>query len=388
MSGLPRTGDGLDAVVVGGGLSGGLTALALASREPPARVALVERATRLGGNHTWSFFESDLSAGAQQLVAPLIGTAWQAVVVIFPGAPRRLEGGYASISSAHFDAVVRARVQAAGGVVLAGAAATAVEGRQVTLEGGSVLRAPLVVDARDAAAPAAAGAGYQKFVGLEVELAAGDAVAPAQPVLMDATVAQDGGYRFMYVLPLGGGRALYEDTTFADGPDLDRPAAEARVRRYLAARGLTVARVLRVEHGVLPMPWRGMETSAPAADGPVRAGMAAGWFHPATGYSLPVAARLALLIAGTTPAALPAALQAFRKTHERQARFARLLNRMLFQMVAPERRWTVFARFFALPPDTIRRFFRLETTAADRARILCGPPASLIRTTAAAKEAA
>src|SRR4051812_17639459 len=146
MSGLPRTGDGLDAVVVGGGLSGGLTALALASREPPARVALVERATRLGGNHTWSFFESDLSAGAQQLVAPLIGTAWQAVVVIFPGAPRRLEGGYASISSAHFDAVVRARVQAAGGVVLAGAAATAVEGRQVTLEGGSVLRAPLVVD--------------------------------------------------------------------------------------------------------------------------------------------------------------------------------------------------------------------------------------------------
>ena len=49
-----------DHVIVGGGLAGGLIALALANAGRGGHVTLIEREPRLGGNHTWSFHLTDL----------------------------------------------------------------------------------------------------------------------------------------------------------------------------------------------------------------------------------------------------------------------------------------------------------------------------------------
>jgi lycopene beta-cyclase len=105
------------------------------------------------------------------------------------------------------------------------------------------------------------------------------------------------------------------------------------------------------------------------------AGYAGGLFHPTTGYSLPVALRFALLLAGAAPRAIPGAtLEAWLTGHRRQVRFCLLLNRMMFGAFAPEERYHVLERFYRLPEGTIRRFYALDMNALDRARIVCGRP--------------
>jgi len=109
---------------------------------------------------------------------------------------------------------------------------------------------------------------------------------------------------------------------------------------------------------------------------PLRAGFAGGWFHPATGYSFPVAVRLATLVA-SLPAerAIGPELLALARRHRAQARFAHLLNWMMFRAYPPGERWHVLERFYRdMPEDTILRFYSLETTWRDRARILSGRP--------------
>jgi lycopene beta-cyclase len=50
-----------DLILVGGGLAAGLIAWRLALDRPDLRVAVVERDGRIGGRHTWSFFDGDVS---------------------------------------------------------------------------------------------------------------------------------------------------------------------------------------------------------------------------------------------------------------------------------------------------------------------------------------
>ena len=68
--------DRFDVILVGGGLQNGLIALAVLHHRPETRLALVERANRLGGNHTWCFFESDVPGGATAWIDTLIVHQW------------------------------------------------------------------------------------------------------------------------------------------------------------------------------------------------------------------------------------------------------------------------------------------------------------------------
>jgi lycopene beta-cyclase len=131
------------------------------------------------------------------------------------------------------------------------------------------------------------------------------------------------------------------------------------------------------ERGVLPMPWAGRAVAV--EDGILRAGWRGGWFHPATGYSLPVAARLAEAVAGSDPEAVRAgALRPLLRRHRRQRRYAHLLNRMLFRWYPPRARRNIFERFYRLPEETIARFYALDLRTVDRLRLVVGrPPAGL-----------
>ena len=363
-----------DYVLVGGGLQNALLALALRARRPGARVALVERAAALGGNHTWSFHEGDVPEAAREWVEPLVARRWPAYEVRFPGLERILRHAYATIPSARLDAVVRDRLaEAPGCAVITGAAAVEVGPHVVRLEDGRALEGTLVVDARGPGhGRPGGGAGFQKFVGVELRLE--KPIAPAQPIVMDATVPQADGFRFVYVLPLAEDRVLVEDTYFSDSDLLDRGALRQRALAYAHEKGLSPFSVVREEEGVLPLPWSG-PLPCPF-DPPLVAGYAGGFFHPVTGYSLPVAVRLASLVASLPPErALGAELQAFARRHRAQARFAHLLNWLMFQAYPPPSRWHVLERFYReMPEDTIRRFYALDMTVKDRARLLLGRP--------------
>jgi lycopene beta-cyclase len=268
---------------------------------------------------------------------------------------------------------VRARL----GDRLVRARADYVGGHEVVLAGGRCLRAILIVDARGPAAMPRVAEAYQKFVGVELDLAE---PAPAlRATVMDATVAQEDGMRFVYTLPFSPTRVLVEDTVLSDSAVLDRPRLEGRALAYARGLGLRIERIARVEHGVLPLPLAGDGPRVPHADAdaPLAIGYQGGWFHPTTGYSLPAAVRVAWTLAGLPPAdalASGSPLRALARELGPSAAFGRLLNRLLFRATPPGDRWRVLERFHRLPDETIARFYRLDLRHRDRLRILCGRP--------------
>jgi len=365
-----------DYIIVGGGLQGGLIALTLRQIQPHARVMLIERGPRPAGNHTWSFHAADLPAESEPIVRPLIVGKWSGYWVKFPDYSCNVASAYASISSEFFaDAL-----ETCGCDLLTNTIATAIAPNRVQLADGSELAARCVIDARGPeAAEVPSGTGYQKFVGLEIET---ERPWPETlPTVMDATVPQTDGYRFVYTLPFTPHRILIEDTYFADGNALDYAVLRQRVEDVIVAANIGTWRILREESGVLPMPWAGAGISGNAS-GLLVTGYAGGWFHPATGYSFPLAVRLALAIANCSPdRAHMAAKSLARKIVPRQ-QFARLLNRLLFTVVVPSERWQVFRRLYrSLPDSLLNRFYALEFGAIDAARLLVGwpPPLALSR---------
>lgn len=368
-------------LIMGGGLAGGLIALALARGGRGPGVVLVEGETQLGGNHTWSFHDSDLDGEGEALISDLITCRWPGQQVRFPGHARTLPTGYASITSARFAQVVGARLETAGVRSYLGRRVVAEERDGIRLDDGTRLEGGLVIDARGPdRRTAEVGTGYQKFLGLEVELR--EPGPWSVPLLMDATVPQRDGYRFMYVLPFSPRRVLVEDTTYSASGALDSEECEWNVRDYLEQNGARVQRVLRREAGVLPLPTRAAhrqrQDSAGAAS-PLMVGYRGGFFHPVTGYSLPLAVRVALAVAGAaTPLEARARVDDVRRTLRGQARFGRMLNRLMFGAMSPAARWTAFERFYRLPAPIIERFYASQSSWADQARMLVGrPPAGM-----------
>jgi len=363
-----------DYALVGGGLHNGLIALALRHARPDARIVMIERGAAVGGNHTWCFHAGDVGAALAPWIDPLVVTRWDGYDVAFPAYARRLDSPYARVTSERLAGAVTDALAAPGSHLLVETTAISTAADHVIVRSASntVTRvdASLVIDARgpDAGRPAACG--WQKFLGQELVLDRPHGL--DRPILMDATVPQLDGFRFLYVLPLATDRLLVEDTYFSDSPQLDVGALRARIADYGRPRGWIPTRVAREEVGVLPLPWR-CELGPLVA--PLIAGYGGGWFHPVTGYSFPIAARLAGFLANRLPEEVFGPdLDAHAAEHADQLAFALRLNRMLFHWFAPADRWHVLERFYRLPDPTIRRFYALETTRMDRARILIGRP--------------
>lgn len=342
-------------------------------RHPHLRLAVVEQ-DRVGGNHVWSHFAADVDDEDAWLVEPLISHRWEAYDVAFPGFARELRAPYRSITSERLAEVVHARLPA--DAVVRGRVAEARPDR-VRLHDGRTLRTGAVLDARGPGDLGLLRLGYQKFVGQVLHTRAPHGV--THPVVMDATVEQHDGYRFVYLLPFGPHELFVEDTYYSDSPDLDVRELQRRVAAYAAAHGWPVERTSRTESGVLPVVVSGDFERYWASTGTelAKAGMRAGLFHPTTGYSLPDAIRLAGLVAAADDLSHPALL---RLTHEHAARtwkergFYRLLDTMLFGAAAPAERYRVLRHFYRLGPALVQRFYAARSTRADQFRILAGRP--------------
>ena len=385
---LPTASAPVDVAIVGGGLAGGLIALALAKRRPQVRVALIEADAALGGNHVWSFFESDIAAAERALIEPLICHRWPDYDVRFPGHARTIASPYRSIESERLDAVLRARLPAEA--IVTGRVVQALTPGAVHFADGGVLAAGGVIDARGAGDLAQLDLGWQKFVGQELVTAAPHGV--TRPMVMDATVDQTEGYRFVYLLPFAADRLFVEDTYYSENAALDVPALSQRIADYAAAAGWQVTAVARAETGVLPVAMGGDFAAYWEGDAPgvAKAGVRAGLFHPTTGYSLPDAVRTAAFVStldDLSGSALHRALRARAAAAWGQRGFYRLLDRMLFRAAAPMDRYRVLERFYRLDAGLIGRFYAARSTGVDKARILIGkPPVPLSRALRQLKE--
>jgi lycopene beta-cyclase len=353
-----------DLILVGGGLANGLLAFRLLQTRPELSMVVLEAGPTLGGNHTWSFHGSDVSKEQLEWLWVLASKSWPSHDVVFNWGSRRIGGGYHSIRSEDFHdklaTLLKDRLRVNTRV-------TDLTATAVTLATGETLEAKAVIDGRGFSSAPAWPCGYQKFLGLDVELATPHGL--EVPLIMDGRVEQHGAFRFVYLLPWTEKRVLVEDTYYADDQHVDLPAMRERITKYLAERGLSVTRVHREEHGVLPIPLSG---AAPTFDRPT-IGVAAGLFHAATGYSVPMAADLAHRLAerpSFEANELTEWLAHYARNHWSTQGFFRLLNRMLFRGAVPDERVRIFESFYRHNDELIGRFYRGQLGRVDVIKVL------------------
>ena len=368
MTGGPT--DKCDVAIVGGGLAGGLAALALAAKRPDLDVRLIEPGP-IGGNHIWSFFDSDIAKKDRWLVAPLVRHHWTHYDVAFPSHQRGLRMGYKSIPGEALAEAVSAALPAEH---IIADKAKHVAPDHLLLSRGGRLSAKRVIDARGASKFPGLNCGWQKFVGQALTVEGGHGL--DQPVVMDATVEQLDGYRFVYLLPFDAETVFVEDTYYSDSPELDVADVKTRIATYAARRQWNVTATTREETGVLPVVIAGeFGRLWPESDRTARIGVRAGAFHATTGYSLPDAVRTASVLPDLIDRAdLPTRLRNRAATSWRRQRFYRMLGAMLFRAAEPDERFRIFERFYRLSPALIARFYAGRSSTADKLRILSGKP--------------
>ena len=364
-----------DIAILGGGLAGGLIALALAERQPELDIVLIEQDEALGGNHVWSFFGPDVAKEDRWLLERLVVKGWKGYDVAFPGLDRTLPATYYSMTSERLNYELRQTLPPRS--ILSGRRVVEADAREVRLADGSRVSANAVIDARGMRLSGELTGGWQKFVGRLVELEEPHGL--ERPVVMDANVDQIDGYRFVYCLPFGPREVFVEDTYYSDSSTLDRAAVGQRIERYCADRGWTITRTISEEHGVLPVVsggdfdafWRATGEST------AKAGTRAGLFHPLTSYSLPHAVRFAAALAARKDFSAEG-LARFSEDHARtewkRADFARRLAKMLFEAATPHERYKVLERFYRLDNKLIERFYGARSTLTDKLRLVSGKP--------------
>jgi lycopene beta-cyclase len=377
-----------DVAIVGGGLAGGLIALAMHRARPDFRIVVIEAGRTIGGNHRWSWFDSDLSDKGRALLSTFRQTSWdEGYDVQFPKYRRTLETAYRSMASTDFHAGLMGALPQ--GTVLLDRKAESLDAGGIDLapgEDGKAQRieAQSVIDCRSFRPSPHLNGGWQVFLGRHMRLEEEHGV--ERPVIMDANVEQlaphgnGGAYRFVYTLPLGANDIFVEDTYYADDPQLDRSALAGRIDQYVREQGWHEGAAIGHEAGVLPVLTGGDfgkyqdEVRIP---GVAIAGARGGFTHPLTSYTMCVAVENALIAADNAELSgeeLAALFETRARQHWRRTGYYRLLARFLFFAAKPEKRVKVFQRFYKLREGLIERFYAARSHPLDKARVLWGEP--------------
>ncbi|WP_280507789.1 lycopene cyclase family protein [Nocardia flavorosea] len=193
------------------------------------------------------------------------------------------------------------RLDLAGATVLTGRA-TILDRHTVTVDSGRTVRTDRVVDARGLRRRA--GRAEQTAYGLVLDDPGHD-----EPALFmdwrDDNGADPGSPRsFLYTIPVGGGRVLFEETCLVGAPAIDLGELARRLRCRLRARGIPVRGDEPVERVRFPV--------VGGTPGAGRFGAAGGYLHPATGYSVGAALAAAGDIAAGHTATSSAARAVYR----------------------------------------------------------------------------
>lgn len=341
----------IDLALIGGGLANALVAWRLHMTHPGISLVLLEAGTTLGAHRAWSFLGTDVTKAQLEWLWVLLTKSWPSHDVAFTGAPKRLGGGFHSLTGEdlHWKLVERL-----GERVRFRATAVEVGPTHVLLDSGERLEARAVIDGREPS-PAAASApgGFRHTVALELELERPHAL---EVPLVDARFPESEAFRFATLLPWDERRLRVTETAYStDASTPDARASRARLLPWLATQGLVVKTVLADEVRTRALPSSG---EAPALTRPL-VGPAAGLFHATTGESLPMAVDVADELAKLPDLAAPALtawLAAHARRHWAQQAFYRRLTRMLLNAGDAGAQRRLFASLSAHGEDTVARF--------------------------------
>jgi lycopene beta-cyclase len=343
-------------IILGGGLWGGLLALRLKLDRPDVTFVLHEAQDKLGGNHTWSFHETDVAPENMKWLSSIIRTSWNGYDVKFPEYTKHITVPYHSISSEKFNHVIQ-KILSKEELQL-NSTLSLTQAKELS---------SIIIDTRGILPETSCG--WQKFVGLEVELLEPHGF--KFPILMDATIAQKDGFRFIYYLPMDEKTILVEDTRYSEAMDLDVAEIEHEIEKIIFMQGWRRKEILRREVGILPLPLKKVHSVTTAEV--INLG---GIFHDTTGYSFPDAVRVtdALLKTNFSYQALNEAIKTYGQSRVSDRFYFRLLNHLMFKATSDDLRYKVLQHFYRMPQPFIEKFYRGQMTAVDRLRMFMGRP--------------
>lgn len=199
--------------------------------------------------------------------------------------------------------------QLAGVQLHAGRAVGSPQRGVVTLADGSQLRASVVIDAGGRVRPldptsSPQTPAEQTAYGVILDSAlTAPLTAPGEALFMDwrADHGETGWPTFLYVVPLGGGQVLVEETSLARRPGLPLSTLRRRLHARLAHHGIAAPKDSRSEKVSFPV-----DAPRHRGRGVLGFGAAAPLIHPATGFSVAASLRLAPQVADALAAHLPA----------------------------------------------------------------------------------
>jgi lycopene beta-cyclase len=359
--------DGL--LIAGGGLAGSLAALAMARTRPDVPILLVEEGEGFGGHHLLFFFDRDIGDADRQLADPLATHRWPGYYVAFPEQSRKLKTACSAIHPTEIDRAVRETLRP--DQYRLGTRIVAVRDNELILQGGEKIKADGAIDARGAANLSMLELGWHKFLSRQYRFSGPHGL--DRPVLIDATVGQNHAAGFFRCFPLTEDRMVVEEAHLSELPGLDAEDAGARIDAYIARRGWAAAELEHEATGAHPLGIGGDFAAFWRVGGArvAKLGVRGGFFHPATGYSLPDALLTASLLTEQrdfTGAALHDMFEQHSMALWRKREFYRDFNRSLFS-AAPADRMTKVERVYGLDPGVIARFHGAQATMLDRRRI-------------------
>ncbi|MDG1142589.1 MAG: lycopene beta-cyclase CrtY [Hellea sp.] len=376
-------------VVVGAGLSGLILAWRCLSSNPNVSVIIIDSNHIIGGDHTWSFNINDIESSLHEWIEPFIAHSWKKYDVKFKGYSRRLNIPYCTGNSNSLRACVDPFIKSGRLKLILDTEVVKLTSFDVTILNGEKFTGDYIFDARGFTFDDNIKLGIQKFYGKTIETAKPHNL--KYPIIMDATVSQHDGYRFIYCLPFGKNQILIEDTYYSDGLNFDQDKYNKRIDQYIEGNNWTEHKVIRVEKGILPITLaidskliekRGLKNKEP-----IKIGMRGNFYHPVTGYSFPDSVRLASKISRTINSCdknklvnLDLEIRKYKLLLYRRDRYFRLLNRLLFKASSPSKRHLVLQRFYTLSESLIKRFYEGNLHKKDMLRILIGkPPVPVLR---------
>lgn len=360
------TGRKHDIVIAGGGLAGGLIALALRRQRPDLDLLVVEATERLGGRqrHTW------IGDADQGMLLDQFRTArWDRADFVFPATARQIALPVRSISSEDFDAGLRRALPSE--CLRLRAPIVGLTAGMVTLDRGETITGRTVIDCRGFAASDALDLAWRTSLERSVACAAAHHV--VCPMLVDAGGEQGGDFAFAQVLPIGVSELVVSEHRISRRPQIDRRELSSALEATCQRAGWQ-GDIKGSEAGVRPLVAGGSlirHYNAIATPGVPLAGSRGLFLHPLTGSS--VSAALAMAQAIAAEADLPgdqlAAMLANRaRAHWQAMKPARgLVARLVAaQWQGAERA----ARLARLPEETAARLLAGSPRLIDRLRLM------------------